>query len=153
MGISLMVLIVFIGLGIVAIIVTVVVVVFISRRDDFVNPFAKSSRNEQSTPVQPKNNISSEVPKDIAPHLYRHPETDQEAALIDWLVAEASAQTGVNLTNDKLARERLVDAARKAMKELEEIDSTQISLPFLAADSQGPKHFEIKISRQMLDQF
>jgi len=148
MGMSLILVIAIIGLGVIVAIVGVVAVVFISRRDDFVNPFSKSSPMSQ-----PTKNVSPEVPKNVPPHLYRHPETNRETAIVDWLVEEASAQTGMDLSRDTMVRERLTNAVRLAITDLETSDTAQLSLPFLAADEKGPKHFEFKITRQMLDQF
>jgi len=135
------------GLVVVVAIILLVVVVVISRRSDFVNPFP--SRKSDRQPVR---EVATTPPIDVQPHLYSQPVAHQEAALVDWLVAEASAQTGVNLIGDQMVHERIVNAVQKVIKELEQQDSAQISLPFLTADENGPKHFEIKITRQMSDQ-
>ena len=137
----------FIGLVCITSIILLVVVVVISRREDFVNPFS-SKKPER----QPEQKVSAQVYENVPPHLYARPVSDQESALVDWLLAQASAQSGMNLSQDQMAVERIADAARKAMKELEGQDSTHISLPFLTADGSGPMHFEIFLSRTMLEQ-
>ncbi|NUM46701.1 MAG: Hsp70 family protein [Anaerolineales bacterium] len=147
MGLSLLILIAVVGLGVVAVVVAIVVVLALSRREDFVNPFS----GPKASPPPPKN-ISPEVPQTIAPNLYTAPALDGEAALVDWLIGQASAQTRIKLEHDPMVRERMLNAVRNAMRDLETQDTTQISLPFLAADTTGPKHFEIKITRSMLDQ-
>ncbi len=67
--------------------------------------------------------------------------------LVEWLLDRASEQTGVNVTDDPLARERIAQAAVKAMEELRDGGSATISLPFLSADAQGPKHFLVQFKR------
>lgn len=67
--------------------------------------------------------------------------------LINWLLDRASEQTGVRVADDPLARQRIVDAATKAMEDLRTGGSATISLPFLTADAQGPKHFSVSFKR------
>ncbi|HNB52622.1 MAG TPA: Hsp70 family protein [Anaerolineales bacterium] len=139
-----------IGLGLVVVVVILVIVVANSRKEDYVNPFSTPTNHAPNPP--PGANISPEVPRNVAPHLYKAPANDQETVLVDFLIGQASAQTGMNLSNDPMVRERMVNAVRLALQNLEEKESAQINLPFLAADAQGPKHFEFKLTRSMMDQ-
>lgn len=67
--------------------------------------------------------------------------------VIDWLVTEFKKETGLDLSNDKMAYQRLKDAAEKAKKELSTTMETPISLPFITMDATGPKHLEMKLTR------
>jgi len=67
--------------------------------------------------------------------------------LIDWLVAEFNKDTGMDISKNKEVLQRLRDAAEKAKIELSTVNETDINLPFLTADSTGPKHLNIKLSR------
>lgn len=67
--------------------------------------------------------------------------------LVNWLLDRAFEQTGVPVANDALARERIVEAASKAMEDLRTGGSASISLPFLVADASGPKHFAVRFKR------
>lgn len=75
---------------------------------------------------------------------------DQEVQ--DWLVAEFKKESGVDLTKDKMALQRLKEAAEKAKMELSTTMETEINLPFITADQSGPKHLLIKLSRAKLQQ-
>jgi len=70
-----------------------------------------------------------------------------DKAVIDWLVSEFKKENGIDLSNDKMAYQRLKDAAEKAKKELSTMMETPISLPFITMDSTGPKHLETKLTR------
>lgn len=72
---------------------------------------------------------------------------DFDQRISDWLVDEFKKETGVNLSNDKMAIQRLRDASEKAKKELSSITSTQISLPFISMTSNGPVHLEKTLTR------
>ena len=72
---------------------------------------------------------------------------DFDARIIDWLVSEFKKEQGIDLTNDKMAYQRLKDAAEKAKKELSTMMEAQISLPFITMDATGPKHLEMKLTR------
>ena len=72
---------------------------------------------------------------------------DFDQAIIDYLVEEFKKEHGIDLTGDKMAMQRLKDAAEKAKKDLSGVLSTTISLPFLAADETGPKHLEVTLTR------
>jgi molecular chaperone DnaK len=76
---------------------------------------------------------------------------DIDTLLIDYMVNEFKKEHGVNLLSDKMAVQRLKEAAEKAKKELSTLLETEINLPYLTADSSGPKHFVTKISRAKLE--
>lgn len=67
--------------------------------------------------------------------------------VINWLTSEFKKETGIDLSNDKMAYQRLKDAAEKAKKELSSMMETSISLPFITMDATGPKHLEMKLTR------
>ena len=67
--------------------------------------------------------------------------------IIKWLVAEFKKENGIDLSNDKMAYQRLKDSAEKAKKELSTLMETSISLPFITMDATGPKHLEMKLTR------
>ncbi|MBU9713954.1 molecular chaperone DnaK [Evansella tamaricis] len=72
---------------------------------------------------------------------------DFDQVVIDYLVAEFKKENGIDLSKDKMALQRLKDAAEKAKKDLSGVSQTQISLPFITADASGPKHLELSLSR------
>ena len=72
---------------------------------------------------------------------------DFDAEIINWLTSEFKKETGIDLANDKMAYQRLKDAAEKAKKELSSMMETSISLPFITMDATGPKHLEMKLTR------
>ncbi|AVQ20326.1 molecular chaperone DnaK [Fusobacterium necrophorum subsp. funduliforme] len=72
---------------------------------------------------------------------------DFDKKIIDWMVEEFKKETGLDLSNDKMAYQRLKDAAEKAKKELSTMMETPISLPFITMDATGPKHLEMKLTR------
>ncbi|WP_342525381.1 molecular chaperone DnaK [Chryseomicrobium sp. FSL W7-1435] len=72
---------------------------------------------------------------------------DFDQLIIDFLVAEFKKDNGVDLSKDKMAMQRLKDAAEKAKKDLSGVTSTQISLPFITAGEAGPLHLEVTLSR------
>jgi len=67
--------------------------------------------------------------------------------VIKWLVSEFKKESGLDLSQDKMAYQRLKDAAEKAKKELSTMMETPISLPFITMDATGPKHLEMKLTR------
>jgi len=77
---------------------------------------------------------------------------DFDRAIIDWMVAEFKAETGNNLADDVLARQRLKETAEKAKCELSMAEECHISLPFIAADLQGPRHFDKILTRACFEQ-
>ncbi|HIZ95742.1 MAG TPA: molecular chaperone DnaK, partial [Candidatus Ligilactobacillus excrementavium] len=72
---------------------------------------------------------------------------DFDNKIIDWLVAEFKQENGIDLSKDKMAMQRLKDAAEKAKKDLSGISSAQISLPFITAGDAGPLHLETTLTR------
>ena len=76
---------------------------------------------------------------------------DFDQKIIDYLVAEFKKENGIDLSTDKMALQRLKDAAEKAKKDLSGVTSTQISLPFITAGEAGPLHLEMTLTRAKFD--
>jgi molecular chaperone DnaK len=72
--------------------------------------------------------------------------------VIDWIVAEFKKDQGIDLSKDKMALQRLKEAAEKAKQELSTTMETEINLPFVTADASGPKHLALKLTRSKLEQ-
>jgi molecular chaperone DnaK len=72
--------------------------------------------------------------------------------IIDWLVQEFKKETGVDVSKDQMALQRLKEAAEKAKIELSTVLETELNLPFLTADASGPKHMNVKLTRARLEQ-
>lgn len=72
--------------------------------------------------------------------------------IIDWLADEFKKENGIDLRSDKMALQRLKEAAEKAKHELSSMTETDINLPFITADATGPKHLNVKLSRAKLEQ-
>ncbi len=77
---------------------------------------------------------------------------DFDQKIIDWMLSEFKAQEGVDLSNDKMALQRLKEAAEKAKKELSSATTTNINLPFITATAEGPKHFDMNLTRAKFDE-
>ena len=77
---------------------------------------------------------------------------DFDNKIIEFLVAEFKRENGIDLSQDKMAMQRLKDAAEKAKKDLSGVTSTQISLPFITAGEAGPLHLEVTLTRAKFDQ-
>ncbi len=77
---------------------------------------------------------------------------DFDNKIIDWMVSEFKKQEGVDLSADKMALQRLKEAAEKAKKELSSATTTNINLPFITATPEGPKHFDMNLSRAKFDE-
>ncbi len=77
---------------------------------------------------------------------------DFDQAIIDFLVAEFKKSDGIDLSKDKMAMQRLKEAAEKAKIELSGMQQTQINLPFITADSSGPKHLDISLTRAKFEE-
>jgi molecular chaperone DnaK len=73
-----------------------------------------------------------------------------DKAIVDWLVAEFKKSQGIDLAQDRMALQRLYEAAEKAKVELSTTQETQINLPFVTADQSGPKHLDMRLSRAKL---
>jgi molecular chaperone DnaK len=78
--------------------------------------------------------------------------TDMDNALVDWIVEEFKKQEGLDLRNDKMAIQRVREAAEKAKIELSTVLETDINLPYITADKVGPKHLSMKLTRSKLEQ-
>ncbi|MBP7216984.1 MAG: molecular chaperone DnaK, partial [Candidatus Omnitrophica bacterium] len=78
--------------------------------------------------------------------------TDMDAALIEYIAGQFKRETGIDLRNDKMAMQRLREAAEKAKVELSSTVTTDINLPFITADSTGPKHLTMPIGRAKLEE-
>jgi molecular chaperone DnaK len=72
--------------------------------------------------------------------------------VIDWIAAEFKKSDGIDLTKDRMALQRLKEAAEKAKMELSSVMETDISLPFITADASGPKHLSMKLTRAKFEQ-
>ncbi len=77
---------------------------------------------------------------------------DFDAKIVEWLVSEFKKAEGIDLSKDKMATQRLIEAAEKAKKELSTTTSTAINLPFITADANGPKHLDLTLSRAQFNQ-
>ena len=77
---------------------------------------------------------------------------DFDNKIIQWMLSEFKKQEGVDLSNDKMAMQRLKEAAEKAKKELSSAMTTNINLPFITATAEGPKHFDMNLSRAQFDE-
>ena len=77
---------------------------------------------------------------------------DFDEKIINFLVEEFKKDNGIDLSKDKMAMQRLKDAAEKAKKDLSGVTSTQISLPFITAGAEGPLHLEVSLSRAKFDE-
>ncbi|HST06268.1 MAG TPA: molecular chaperone DnaK, partial [Chloroflexia bacterium] len=77
---------------------------------------------------------------------------DFDQRVIDWLAEEFKKEQGIDLRNDRMALQRLKEAAEKAKIELSTTQSTEVNLPFITADAEGPKHMNITLTRSKLEQ-
>src|SRR6185436_6792127 len=92
-------------------------------------------RRNEATPLPLSRLVSPADPATAA--------LDRETrAVVGWLLSQAFEQTGIHVADEKLAYERILSAAKKAVQELKAQEAVTISLPFLTADTSGPKHLE-----------
>ncbi len=77
---------------------------------------------------------------------------DFDNVIVDYMLSEFKRTEGVDLSNDKMAMQRLKEAAEKAKKELSTATTTNINLPFITATSEGPKHFDMNLTRAKFDE-
>ena len=77
---------------------------------------------------------------------------DFDKRIIDWMVASFKTETGVDLSSDKMAMQRLKEAAEKAKIELSGVTTSSINLPFITADQTGPKHLDLTLTRAKFDE-
>src|SRR6202047_1239529 len=77
---------------------------------------------------------------------------DVDNRIVDWLIAEFKKDQGIDVSKDRMAVQRLKEAAEKAKIELSQMQETDINLPFLTADASGPKHLQLKLTRAQIEQ-
>jgi molecular chaperone DnaK len=77
---------------------------------------------------------------------------DIDQRIIEWIVSEFKKEQGIDLSKDRMAIQRLKEAAEKAKIELSQLMETEINLPFVTADASGPKHLQLKLTRSKLEQ-
>jgi len=78
--------------------------------------------------------------------------TDMDEALINYIIGEFKKESGIDVSKDKMAMQRIREAAEKAKIELSSTVETEISLPFITADQTGPKHLQMKIRRAKIEE-
>jgi len=76
---------------------------------------------------------------------------DFDQRVVEWIIAEFKKDSGIDISKDRIAMQRIRDAAEKAKCELSSMTETEINLPYLTSDSSGPKHFVAKLSRAKLE--
>lgn len=77
---------------------------------------------------------------------------DIDQRVMDWIIAEFKGREGIDLSNDKMALQRVKEAAEKAKIELSQTQSSEINLPFITADATGPKHLVLPLTKSKLEQ-
>src|SRR5581483_898438 len=77
---------------------------------------------------------------------------DFDRAVMDWIIAEFRKEQGIDLSQDRMALQRVREAAEKAKVELSSTQTTEINLPFISADASGPKHLAMTLTRSKLEQ-
>src|SRR5699024_6410132 len=77
---------------------------------------------------------------------------DFDKKIMDWIVSEFKKTNGIDLSNDKMAMQRVKEAAEKAKIDLSGMTTAQISLPFITQDATGPKHLEMTLTRAQFNQ-
>jgi molecular chaperone DnaK len=77
---------------------------------------------------------------------------DIDQRVVEWMIAEFKRDQGIDVSKDRMAIQRLKEAAEKAKIELSQLQETEINLPFLTADASGPKHMQLKLTRAKLEQ-
>jgi molecular chaperone DnaK len=77
---------------------------------------------------------------------------DFDSAIIDWIIDEFEGDTGIDISDDRLALQRLDEAAEEAKIELSNTEETEINIPFLTSTDEGPEHLQLKLTRAKLEQ-
>ena len=77
---------------------------------------------------------------------------DIDQRVVDWMISEFKKEQGIDLSKDRMAIQRLKEAAEKAKIELSQLMETEINLPFITANESGPKHMQMKLTRSKLEQ-
>ena len=106
------------------------------------------NRRQGVFPPPPPPGLAKKLGGLVAP-----PVSDREVrAVVSWLLSQAFEQTGIRVADDRLAYQRIVEAAQKAVVELKSHDTFDVSLPYLTADANGPKHLEARLTREMIEE-
>jgi hypothetical protein len=142
-------------IAIVVVVVVLVVVVgayalgtYLRRRQDDlpvippIRPSQSSQPSSSSRPTARKPTVGAAV--EISDRRMR--------VVVNWLLTQAFEQTGIRVADDKLAYDRIVSAAQRALDDLKQEQAVDISLPFLTADASGPKHLEARLTREMMEE-
>jgi hypothetical protein len=93
-----------------------------------------------------------QIKNTLKQYLERSTDDHDTQSLVNWLLTQAFEQTGVKVADDRVAYQRIVEAAQKALVELRTKETVTINLPFLTADSSGPKHFTITLTREVMQE-
>jgi hypothetical protein len=139
-------------IAVIVVVVVLVVVVgaymlgtYLRRRQDDLPPEAPPRPARTSTPTVSSTSTSARKPVMIVP-----PGNHEVRVVVNWLLTQAFEQTGIRVADDKLAYDRIVSAAQRAVDDLKREPAVDISLPFLTADASGPKHLESRLTREMI---
>ena len=124
---------VIIGLAILVVVVAYVLGTYLRGRQDILPGPARPAAPQKAPPSKAVNDREVRV-------------------VVNWLLSQAFEQTGVKVADDKIAYERIVEAADKVVRDLKTQDMVTVSLPFLTADASGPKHLEARLTREMIDE-
>jgi Tfp pilus assembly protein FimT len=109
-------------------------------------------RSKQQDPIEPAATHATPAANPAtaeAPALATAAQIDAQP-LSRWLCDQACAQTGIDLRQDRMALTRISEAAAKMRAEIDKAGKAEISLPYIAADARGPKHFSLKITREQV---
>ena len=116
----------------------------------FALPRLGRARQDSAEPDSPrKKPVSDSARVDETPDLATAAQIDAQP-LARWLCDQACAQTGIDLRQDRLALTRIAKAAAIARNEIDNTGASEISLPYIAADARGPKHFTLKVTREQV---
>ena len=108
------------------------------------------AKRRSATPQPGAFPIPARVPTPSAPPVPGEVLSREETAVVEWLLARALADTGVDLRADKLALQRIAEAARQAVGELKTASQTTIGLPFISAGPHGPVHLNADLTAEEL---
>lgn len=116
----------------------------------FALPRLGRGKQDSAKPDSPRKKVTADSPQaDKTPDLATAAQIDAQP-LTRWLCDQACMQTGVDLRQDRLALTRIAKAAAIASDEIDKTGSSEISLPYVAADARGPKHFTLKVTREQV---
>jgi hypothetical protein len=105
----------------------------------------KTDDGTAPSPDSPRANTRASKPAKMATL-----EDSHSQSLTRWLCEQVSTQTGIDVTRDPMALSRIADAAKKAQDETDANGHAEILLPYIAAIASGPKHFQLKVTREQL---